>query len=157
MIADQENERVGLLKTIEQYATRFLKVSGHNCALRAMCEAAETPFHTEGLLGEAVNALLIPSYLLEMVPELADPDYLEAHKRGQEQGNCTVYHDMCPMSFFKVRVLYRNEKCVIIYDNFSFQTVEEPDEYYDFLGHNQHHYASEDREEEDYGIEANEV
>ena len=49
---DNEQERYGFLKTIEKYATQFLKVSGHSCMQRVICETAETPFHMDGLLGE---------------------------------------------------------------------------------------------------------
>ena len=101
-IADHENERNGMLRMIEQYTTQFLGVDGHACVLRTMCEVAENPFHVDGLLGEAFNAMLLPSYFLEMLPELAEPDYVEAQRRGQEEGDCSAYHEQCPITLFQV-------------------------------------------------------
>ena len=65
-------------------------------------QVAETPFHTDGLLGEAFNAMLLPSYLLNMIPELAEPDYLQAQTAGQEERDCSRYHRECPLSLFQV-------------------------------------------------------
>ena len=39
---------------------------GHECMLRIMCEAAHTPTHGDGLIGDAINALLLPVHLLDL-------------------------------------------------------------------------------------------
>ena len=39
---------------------------GHECMLRIMCEAAHTPTHGDGLIGDAINALLLPAHLLDL-------------------------------------------------------------------------------------------
>ena len=39
---------------------------GHECMLRIMCEAAHTPTHGDGLIGDAINALLLPTHLLDL-------------------------------------------------------------------------------------------
>ena len=61
--------------------SRIFNMDGHACVLRMICETAETPFHTDGLLGEAVNLLLLPAHILERVPAYGESDYLEALNR----------------------------------------------------------------------------
>jgi hypothetical protein len=74
--------------------------NGHDCVLRSICETALTPSHADGLLGELMNLMLLPSYLLEKVPLMGESDYLQAQRRGQYQKDCSFYHEKCPKSFF---------------------------------------------------------
>ena len=45
---------------------RYVTSDGHECMLRIMCEAAHTPTHGDGLIGDAINALLLPVHLLDL-------------------------------------------------------------------------------------------
>ncbi len=68
--------------------------------MRAVCEAARTPLHEDGLLGHLANVvLLLPEELLlqEQV------DYAEAQRRGQQLGDCQSYVHGCATSIFQVR------------------------------------------------------
>jgi hypothetical protein len=65
---DHESQRLSALKNIETLFEATTDLNGHNCVLRIMCEAAETPLHADGLLGEAINGMLLPSHLLDMMP-----------------------------------------------------------------------------------------
>jgi hypothetical protein len=65
---DHESQRLSALKNIESFLDSATDLSGHNCVLRIICEAAETPLHADGLLGEAINGMLLPSHLLDMIP-----------------------------------------------------------------------------------------
>jgi hypothetical protein len=81
----------------------YTDMNGHKCVLRTMCEAAETPVHSDGLLGEAINGMLLPMHLLDMIPEYGESDYLRAQRMGQKKGDCTEYYQGCPLSIFEVK------------------------------------------------------
>ena len=75
---------------------------GHECMLRIMCEAAHTPTHGDGLIGDAINALLLPAHLLDLIPEKGESEYIKAQRMGHHSGDCSGYHATCPMSIFQV-------------------------------------------------------
>ena len=58
---------------------------GHSCMLRAMCEAAATPHHSDGLLGDAINLVLSAGHaLVGGEEELGEyRDYTQAQTDGQ--------------------------------------------------------------------------
>lgn len=98
-----ESTRVSALSTVEKYfAHLWGGLDGHGCMLRMICEVAKTPFHADGLVGEAINAMLIPAHVLEKVPTFGESDYLTAQRKGQYLGDCAEYHSKCSMSFFEV-------------------------------------------------------
>jgi hypothetical protein len=99
---DHESQRLAALQKIENFIFMATDMNGHDCVLRVMCEAAETPVHADGLLGEAINGMLLPMHLLDMIPEYGESDYLRAQRMGQKRGNCNEYHQGCPMTIFQV-------------------------------------------------------
>ena len=85
-----------------------------------MCETSATPLHSDGLLGDAINFLLSGSY---EATTTHDREYSEAQAQGQVRsggvdiseikylflpiyllqlsGDCSPYHNICPVSLFK--------------------------------------------------------
>ena len=83
-----------------------------------MCETSATPLHSDGLLGDAINFLLTGSY---EATTSHDREYSEAQAQGQVSsgdvnkilsisisiyllqlsGDCSPYHNICPVSLFK--------------------------------------------------------
>ena len=103
-LSNHEEERFNTLQTMETImAKTFPGEDGHSCLLRTLCEAAETPFHMDGFLGEAINMLLIPSHILERIPAFGEADYVTAQRNGQSGYGCHDYYKACPQTFFKVR------------------------------------------------------
>ena len=88
-------------KQIENAVGRFSGADGQSCLLRAMCEVGSNPFHDDGILGDALNFILASNYATEETDERFQ-SYLQAQSHGQEAGDCTKYHQQCPMSFFKL-------------------------------------------------------
>ena len=65
---------------------------------------AKVPSHTEGFMGDAVNMLLTPPYILDQVEVVKNPnEYLAAIRDGKVWDNCSAYTSKCGRSFFKVR------------------------------------------------------
>ena len=71
-------------------------------------QVAETPQNTDGFLGDLVNMMLAPVYLLDGINGHIeeDTDYLIAQKDGYFGQDCTQYHQACPISVFAVCFLY---------------------------------------------------
>ena len=74
--------RATMYKYIEKYIGQITGSNGHNCLLRAMCEASATPNHDEGLLGDAVNFILTSSYA-EEEQDIKFKEYFKAQSKGQ--------------------------------------------------------------------------
>lgn len=75
------------------------------CLLRAVCEAAETPFKEgHGLLGELLHVLLTPSTTSEKHEIYTDQEYHAAEKLGStSDGNCRSFFPECessPLDYF---------------------------------------------------------
>ena len=80
--------------------------NSHQCVLRALCEVAKTPQNQDGLLGDFINLLLTPTYVLdELSKTKVDSDYLEAQRKGHFLQDCSTYEQACPLSLFEVRDL----------------------------------------------------
>ncbi|XP_045775321.1 uncharacterized protein LOC123874155, partial [Maniola jurtina] len=73
-------------------------MSGRDCMLRNICEAAETPLHHNGLLGHIMHIVFTPSSSKE---EGLEDEYYEAEAAGL-RGDCDKYLDFCPFSLFDV-------------------------------------------------------
>jgi len=101
--SSHEDHRHSILRTVESYIERLGGFhDGHACILRAICEVAETPQNTDGFLGDLVNMMLAPVYLLDGfngdIGE--DTDYIIAQKDGYFGRDCSRYHHECPASLF---------------------------------------------------------
>jgi len=92
--------RSTLYKGVEKYMGHLTGADGHSCLLRAMCEASSTPLHDEGIIGDAVTFLLTTNYATEEEDERFKK-YFAAQAKGQLTGDCTEWHEGCPMSLFK--------------------------------------------------------
>ena len=57
-------------------------IDGHQCLLRAMCEASSTPLHDEGIIGDAVTFLLTANYATEETDHRFKK-YFAAQAKGQ--------------------------------------------------------------------------
>ena len=83
--------------------------TGRDCLLKTICEAARTPCHRDGLLGDFINLMLVPSHNLDQFAgQNNTSDYLEAQSRGHFFEDCTKYSLNCPLSFFEVSPLIYN-------------------------------------------------
>ena len=76
--------------------------NSHQCVLRALCEVAKTPQNQDGLLGDFINLLLTPTYILDHLSKTQDSDYLEAQRKGHFLQDCSSYEHSCPLSLFEV-------------------------------------------------------
>ena len=58
----------------------------------------------DGLIGDAINALLLPPHVLDILPlEKGESEYVGAQRAGRgAAGDCSEYHLGCPTSFFQV-------------------------------------------------------
>ena len=74
--------RTALYTNIEKYLGQMIGADGHQCLLRAMCEASSTPLHDEGILGDAVTFLLTSNYAAEESDERFKK-YFAAQAKGQ--------------------------------------------------------------------------
>ena len=95
------------MRNIEKYLPSILPIpagsNSHECVLRALCEVARTPQNQDGLLGDFINLLLTPTYLLdELSKTIIDSDYLEAQRKGHFLQDCSKYEQNCPLSLFEV-------------------------------------------------------
>ena len=98
-----ETQRLFALQSAEALLKATMPhMSSHDCVLRAICETAHTPVHDDGIVGEAINALLMPAHIMDRLPEYGESDYLHAQRMGHNYGNCTQYYQPCPFSFFEV-------------------------------------------------------
>ena len=99
--------RHNLIKHIESALPSLVTViprsSSHDCILRAICEIAKTPQNDDGLLGDFVNMLLTPTYILDNLSgSHNESDYLQAQRRGHFLQDCSVHEMNCPISLFEV-------------------------------------------------------
>ena len=97
-----EEQRLNALKQIEEVLSAAIQLDGHKCLLRVICEAAHTPSHSDGLIGDAINALLLPRHVLDIIPEYGQSEYVRAQRIGQKTGDCSAFHHECPKSIFQV-------------------------------------------------------
>ena len=74
----------------------MIGADGHQCLLRAMCEASSTPLHDEGILGDAVTFLLTSNYAAEESDERFKK-YFAAQAKGQVKWNSIDYPDIYSM------------------------------------------------------------
>jgi len=103
-LAGGDSARSGLYRQLEGYLAQVVGArapgaGGHDCLLRAMCEASAAPLHQEGLLGDAVNFLLTANYAGYEKDDRFQ-SYRAAQSRGQLAGDCSLYHPACPVSLF---------------------------------------------------------
>lgn len=89
-----------LYQMVEDYLTN-IGMDGHHCLLRAICEAHELPFFTQGFIGEALRMLLTASFAEEL-PSSMDT-YLEAEKLGSSYQDCSKYMYKCAHTIFSSR------------------------------------------------------
>ena len=80
--SDDVSPRALLYTTIEKYLGQMIGADGHQCLLRAMCEASSTPLHDEGIIGDAVTFLLTSNYATEESDEKFKK-YFAAQAKGQ--------------------------------------------------------------------------
>ena len=93
--------RSSLYQQLEKYVGTFSGTNGQACLLRAMCEVGSNPFHGDGIFGDVVNFLLSANYAEEEEDERFK-NYQTAQSHGHSTGDCSQYHQQCPMSFFKL-------------------------------------------------------
>lgn len=97
------NEKRGYCLQLEEYMGRFSGVDGHACMLRTLCEIAQVPKHKDGFMGDAMNAFFTPTYVLDSLNEIVNPnEYIKAQRDGRVWEDCTAYTDLCPFSLFQV-------------------------------------------------------
>ncbi|XP_073841477.1 uncharacterized protein [Musca autumnalis] len=87
-----------IYKGLEGLATR-MGLSGRECMLKSICEAAEKPFHIyNGLFGELLHILLTPSSSRDELSSHSDNAYFHAEQMGRSGADCgRVFRD-CPRS-----------------------------------------------------------
>ena len=81
-----DTPRSMLYKGIERYMGQMTGADGHQCLLRAMCEASSTPLHDEGIIGDAVTFLLTANYATEETDHRFKK-YFAAQAKGQVRNN----------------------------------------------------------------------
>ncbi|KAK0180194.1 hypothetical protein PV327_005863 [Microctonus hyperodae] len=64
---------------------------GRSCLLRAICEAASSSFNENGLIGDILRVLFVPS-------SSRNEDLPEDITIAEYEKNCTNYNNKCPMS-----------------------------------------------------------
>ncbi|XP_061398337.1 uncharacterized protein LOC133334054 [Musca vetustissima] len=85
-------------KGLEGLATR-MGLSGRECMLKSICEAAEKPFHVyNGLFGELLHILLTPTSSKDDLSTHADNAYFYAEHMGRSGANCDRVFRGCPRS-----------------------------------------------------------
>ena len=63
----------------------------------------QTPLHADGFFGDAMNTLLAPDYLADLLHHIENPnEYLVAQKDGLVHNNCEAYEARCKLSLFEV-------------------------------------------------------
>ena len=73
--------------------------------ITALCELAQVPEHDEGILGDALNLLLIPeTHLFSKEKDTSSilDEYITAMRQGAKQDDCSPYQETCPVSLFNV-------------------------------------------------------
>ncbi|KAI5643900.1 DM4/DM12 family domain-containing protein [Phthorimaea operculella] len=100
-IRKKRNERLIFYKAFENLLTSK-GMSGRECVLQAICEAAQVPVEEEGLFGEIVHILLTPDYGHTPFEDL-DPDwkeaiaqYKDAATAGRQMFHCPSIYNGCP-------------------------------------------------------------
>ena len=101
-------QRALILQKIEKTLPYLLSlpkgISGHDCILKSICEAARTPNHQDGLLGDFINLMLVPHHTMDLISSNHnESDYLEAQRAGHFLEDCSKYSLKCPISFFEVK------------------------------------------------------
>ena len=91
--------RAVLYTNIEKYLGQMIGADGHQCLLRAMCEASSTPLHDEGIIGDAVTFLLTSNYATEESDERFKK-YFAAQAKGQVKINICMYKYQVFICFF---------------------------------------------------------
>ena len=100
--------RYGVIRRVEEFATLSsgLRLDGHACMLRAMCEMSAVPLHADGIVGEALAAVLTPVHVVDQLAGVEGDDlgvdYVAAQRDGRLYGDCTAYHAGCDVSIFEV-------------------------------------------------------
>ena len=65
----------------------------------------QTPLHGDGFLGDAMNTLLAPDYLSDLIHSVEEPnEYLLAHRAGMVHDDCSAYEARCKLNIFEVGV-----------------------------------------------------
>ncbi|XP_053628536.1 uncharacterized protein [Cherax quadricarinatus] len=90
-------QRLDFYHQAEQFLDS-LGFDGHACALRTICEVAETPFQ-QGLFGEVVNLMLSVTSSFSDVGNSVDNEYTTAEYYGRVHGSCHAIYPQCPVSF----------------------------------------------------------
>ncbi|XP_065362120.1 uncharacterized protein LOC135955690 [Calliphora vicina] len=90
--------RWSIYKGLEGLADR-MGLSGRDCVLKSICEAAETPFHYyNGLISELLHILLTPSSSADKLSTHSDNEYYHAEHMGRSGANCQRVFKACSRS-----------------------------------------------------------
>ncbi|XP_075215426.1 uncharacterized protein LOC142321320 [Lycorma delicatula] len=96
-----------LYKTVESALTR-LSLGGRECLLRSICQAADVSFGQDGILGEILHILLIPSTSVE--DETGGTDYIKAEELGWKDGSkCSNIFPRCSSNLLDMISLIKEE------------------------------------------------
>ncbi|XP_059222074.1 uncharacterized protein LOC106095267 [Stomoxys calcitrans] len=88
-------------KGLEGLATR-MGLSGRDCMLKSICEAAENPFHHyNGLFGELLHILLTPSASKDELSTHSDNEYFQAESIGRSGAKCGQVFSTCARSLLE--------------------------------------------------------
>ncbi|VEN48382.1 unnamed protein product [Callosobruchus maculatus] len=87
-----ESERTLLYKMFERKIEEF-GFPGKECLKRIICEAAQAPTKSMGIVGDIAHILLTPSSSKKEQLE----EYMQAEKAGLES-KCKYYHEDCQYS-----------------------------------------------------------
>ncbi|XP_026326161.1 uncharacterized protein LOC113234854, partial [Hyposmocoma kahamanoa] len=99
VMKNQRDERIVFYESLADWLNRQ-GVTGKQCVLRAICEAAQYPVEKEGLIGELIHILLTPDY-----GHLEDEDedwketmavYIDAATAGRQMFSCLSIYSECP-------------------------------------------------------------
>ncbi len=62
----------------------------------------QSPLHGDGFLGDVMNSLLTPSYLIDHLEHLEHPnEYLVAQRDGMVHDDCSAYEARCKLDIFQ--------------------------------------------------------
>ncbi|KAI8117336.1 hypothetical protein FF38_09279 [Lucilia cuprina] len=90
-----------IYKGFEGLAER-MGLSGRDCILKSICEAAETSFHYyNGLVAELLHILLTPSSSADQLSTHSDNEYYHAEHLGRSGANCQRVFKSCPRSLLE--------------------------------------------------------
>ncbi|KAL0821268.1 hypothetical protein ABMA28_005868 [Loxostege sticticalis] len=97
----RRDERLTFYRSLTEMLTAK-GMNGHDCVLRAICEAAQYPVEEEGLVGEILHIILTPDYGRTPFDD-EDPyweesmsEFTDAAIAGRQMFNCASIYEGCP-------------------------------------------------------------